>query len=495
MSMDDTVAPNFSVPNNVLALLFIASHSSTLNEALECLIETAKSSDGRLYLASKGVLLPVLELCRSASQLSGQDLLLSIKLLRNLCAGEITNQNLFIEQNGVEILSTIISSMALTSGLDNGILRMLLQVLGNVSLASEQHRLVVWRHFFPLGFLDIARVQSNETCDPLCMIIYTCSEGSSERSVDLLSDKGMDIITEIIRTVTVAGFREDWVKLLLSRICLEESYFWTFFSKLSPVAEAENSDDHVSQINHFGAQQAFLLRILSEILNEWIGDIVVPNEFSSCIFQILRNAVGVVDFNTRGKSSLPTGSGDIDVIGYTLSILRDISASGGPKVANQDEKGDAVDTLVSAGLIKFLITLLRDLEPPAIIRKAMIHNEAKDGTTSQPFKYCPYRGFRRDVVAIIGNFSYRKKLVQDEIRELDGILLLLQQCVTDEDNPFLREWGIWSMRNVLEGNTENQQLVANLELQGSVEVPEIAGLGLRVEVDPKTRRPKLVNAS
>ncbi|KAL0335595.1 UNVERIFIED_CONTAM: Ataxin-10 [Sesamum radiatum] len=462
--MDDTVAPNFSVPNNVLAPLFIASHSSTLNEALECLIETAKSSDGRLYLASKGVLLPVLELCRSASQLSGQDLLLSIKLLRNLCAGEITNQNLFIEQNGVEILSTIISSMALTSGLDNGILRMLLQVLGNVSLASEQHRLVVWRHFFPLGFLDIARVQSNETCDPLCMILYMFR-------------------------------REDWVKLLLSRICLEESYFWTFFSKLSPVAEAENSDDNVSQINHFGAQQAFLLRILSEILNEWIGDIVVPNEFSSCIFQILRNAVGVVDFNTRGKSSLPTGSGDIDVIGYTLSILRDISASGGPKVANQDEKGDAVDTLVSAGLIKFLITLLRDLEPPAIIRKAMIHNEAKDGTTSQPFKYCPYRGFRRDVVAIIGNCSYRKKLVQDEIRELDGILLLLQQCVTDEDNPFLREWGIWSMRNVLEGNTENQQLVANLELQGSVDVPEIAGLGLRVEVDPKTRRPKLVNAS
>ncbi|KAK4426663.1 Ataxin-10 [Sesamum alatum] len=491
--MDDTKSLNFSVPNNVLEPLIIASRSLTLNEALERLIETAKSSDGRLDLASKGVLLPVLELCQSASQLSGQVLLLSIKLLRNLCAGEIANQNLFIEKDGVQILSTIISSMGLTSGSDNGILRMLLQVLGNVSLAGEQHRLVVWRHFFPLRFLDIARVQSNETCDPLCMIIYTCSEGSSDRFADLLSDQGIDIIMEIIRTVTVAGFREDGVKLLLSRVCLEKSYFWTFFSKLSTAVE--NSDDNVSQINHFGAQQAFLLCILSEILNERIEDFVVPNEFYSCIFRILRNAVGIVDFSTRGKSSLPTGSADIDVLGYTLSILRDISASGGPKVANQDEKGDVVDTLVSAGLIKFLITLLRDLEPPTIIRKAMIHNEAKDETTPQLLKYCPYRGFRRDVVAIIGNCSYRKKHVQDEIRELNGILLLLQQCVTDEYNPFLREWGIWSMRNVLEGNTENQQLVANLELQGSVDVPEIAGLGLRVEVDPKTRRPKLVNAS
>lgn len=51
------------------------------------------------------------------------------------------------------------------------------------------------------------------------------------------------------------------------------------------------------------------------------------------------------------------------------------------------------------------------------------------------------------------------------------------------------------MRNLLEGSTENQHAVAELELQGSVEVPELTGLGLRVEVDPKTRRTKLVNIS
>lgn len=296
--------------------------------------------------------------------------------------------------------------------------------------------------------------------------------------------------------IFAAGFSEDWLKLLLSKICFEESYLSPIFSKLSPVVEAEISDDNVSRINHFGAKQAFLLSILSEISNERIGDIVVSNDFSLCIFGILRNAVGIVDFSTRGKSPLPTGSADIDVIGYSLSILRDISAIDSPKVMNQDEKGDAVDMLVSAGLIKFLITLLRNLEPPAIIRKAMVHSETTDGTTSQPSKYySPYRGFRRDVVAIIGNCSYHKKHVQDEIREQDGILLLLQQCVTDEDNPFLREWGIWSMRNIFEGNKENQRLVTDLELQKSVDIPDIAELGLRVEVDPETRRPKLVNVS
>ncbi|KAK6164039.1 hypothetical protein DH2020_000903 [Rehmannia glutinosa] len=489
--MDDSKSRNFSVPDSVLEPLFVASGTSILNKALEHLIETAKSADGRLNLAFNHILSPVLELCQYPFQLSGQDLLLSIELLRNLCAGEIKNQNLFIEQNGVGILSTLVSSVGLTSGSDNGILPMVLQVLGNVSLAGEQHRLVIWRQFFPHRFLDIARVRSKETCDPLCMVIYTCSEDSNERSVELFADPGQDIVVEIIQT---AGLREDWVKLLLSKICLEEPYFPSIFSKLSRVVGTENSDGNASQINHFGAEKAFLLRILSEILNERVGYIVVSSDFSLCIFGILRSAVGTFEFSTRGKLPLPTGSTDIDVIGYTLSILRDISACD-KKASNQDKKEDAVDILVAAGLIKFLIDLLRYLEPPTMIRKAMIQSDAKNETTSQHYKYCPYRGFRRDVVAVIGNCSYSKKHVQDEIREQDGILLLLQQCVTDEDNPFLREWGFWSMRNILERNIENQQLVADLELQKSVDTPEIAGLGLRVEVDPKTRCPKLVNAS
>lgn len=283
------------------------------------------------------------------------------------------------------------------------------------------------------------------------------------------------------------------MKLLLLRICLEQSKFWLAFSKLSLVFGSVTTDDTVSF--QYGREQAFLLSVLSEILNEQVGEIVVSNEFSLHIFGILKAAVEIVDFSTRGKFPVPTGSADVDVMGYSLSILRDVIACDGSKYLNPGEEGDAVDVLVSAGLVKFLITLLRDLEPPATIRKAMNYNEAKDGRTSNPSLYCPYRGFRRDVVAIIGNCSYRRKHVQDEIREVDGILLMLQQCVADEDNPFLREWGIWSIRNILEGNEENKCIVAELELQKSVETPEIAGLGLRVEVDPKTRRPKLVNAS
>ncbi|KAL3631524.1 hypothetical protein CASFOL_024508 [Castilleja foliolosa] len=495
MSMDNSESHNSLLPDDIIEPLFAVSGTSNLKNALEYLIETAKTCDGRLDLASKHILVPVLELCQYPFKLPAEYLLLSLKLLRNLCAGEIKNQNLFIEQKGVETLSILVSSLGQNFGSDNGLLPMVLQLLGNVSLAGEQHRSVVWLRFFPHKFLDIAKVRSKETCDPLCMVIYTCCAGSYEQSAELFAELGQHILVEIIQTITIAGFKQVWVKLLLSNICIEEPYFSSIFSKLPRAVETWSSDENASQVHHFGAEKSFFLSILSEILSEQVGDIVISNDFPLCIFEVFKNAVGIADLSTAGNSPLPTGSADIDTIGYTLSILRDTSACD-RKVSNQDEEQDTVDLLVRAGLIKFLIDLLHELEPPAIIRKAMINNDAKNKTISRHYKYrCPYRGFRRDIVSILGNCSYGKKHVQDEIRERNGILVLLQNCVIDDDNPFLREWGVWSMRNILEGNMENQQLVADLELQNSVDSPDIAQLGLRVEVDPRTRRPKLVNAS
>lgn len=123
---------------------------------------------------------------------------------------------------------------------------------------------------------------------------------------------------------------------------------------------------------------------------------------------------------------------------------------------------DVVDVLLSHGLVEFLLSLLRDLEPPAIIRKF----KDKQGATSCSSIPCPYKGFRRDIVALIRNCVYRRKHAQDQIRHNNGILLLLQQCVDDANNPLLREWGLYSVRNILEGNEENQKIVAKLERYG-----------------------------
>lgn len=477
--MDREVGLELSNEENLIQPLLIASKSPTIEKALEQLIDIAKTAEGRLDLASQNIVSKLLQLCSSIPYPAGCYILLpALKLLRNLCAGEIRNQNAFLEQNGAEVVSTIIRSVGFASDYNGEIVRMGLQLLANFVLAGGEHQRAVWCQFFPHGFLNIARVRSRESCDPLCMVIYTCCEGDDGLLADLCNEQGLAVVIEIIQTASIVDPIEKWFKLLISRICIEESYTASVFFKLGRDCGVESG--------HFVAEQAYILSILSEMLNERIEGIIVNPDFALCVLGILRSAGGVVDFSTRGITGLPTGNADIDVLGYSLTILRDICAcdhlTGG--------SDDVVGMLVSSGLIESLLAFLSNLEPPATIQKAMDRGE----TTSSPIARCPYKGFRRDIVAVIGNCAYRRKQVQDEIRKKNGIILLLQQCVTDEDNPFLREWGIWAARNLLEGNTENQKLVADLELQRSVvDVPELARLGLRVDIDPTTHRAKLVN--
>lgn len=205
--MDDAVSSESSVPQIILQPLLIASNSSTLDKALERLIEIARATDGRSDLASRNILRTVLQLCQSISYPSCCHLLLlSLKLLRNLCAGEISNQNSFIEQNGVGIVSAIFNSVKLGSTSEFEIVRIGLQVLGNVSLAGDEYQRAVWHHLFTLDFVELARVRSRGTCDPLCMIIYTCCEGNHGLITDLCSDKGLPIVAEIIRTASAGKF-------------------------------------------------------------------------------------------------------------------------------------------------------------------------------------------------------------------------------------------------------------------------------------------------
>lgn len=482
--MDAVMPSEVSIPENILQPFLAISNAKTLDEALENLVELARTSDGRADLATKNVLTATLHLLRVLSYPSnGGTILLALKLIRNLCAGELRNQNSFVEQNGVDIVSNIIGSKGIVDDLNYGIIRMGLQVLANVSLAGEEHQIVIWSRICFLEFTEIVKLRRKDICDPLCMIIYACIEENGELLKQLCSDHALLLLVEIVRTASAVGFGEDWLKLILSKTCIEEPYFTPLFSKLT-YAPPESVDGSLPQDYTFTQDQSFLMSILSQMINEQIEHINVSKVFALDVFNMLKTTLEILNYDSRAKSSLPTDSFDVNTLGYSLCILRDICAF--------DGNVDIIESLLSLGLVQLLLDLLRELEPPAIIKKSLEQGENQD-TTKGLGKLCPYKGFRSDIVAVIGNCAYKKKHVQDEIREKNGILLMLQQCVTDDENPFLREWGIWGVRNLMEGNVENQLVVSELQIQGSVNLPEFARMGLRVDVDPQTRRAKLVN--
>jgi ataxin-10 len=160
------------------------------------------------------------------------------------------------------------------------------------------------------------------------------------------------------------------LKLILSRICLEEPYFPRLFSKLSLVDDSKIGEDIGSGDDLVLSEQAFLLRVVSEILNERLNEInTFPNDFALFVFGIFKRSVGVTNSVSRCESGLPTGSSAIDVLGYSLTILRDICACNSDRGLKKEDSVDAVDVLLSSGLIEQLLCLLGELEPPAIIRK------------------------------------------------------------------------------------------------------------------------------
>ncbi|KAJ3690379.1 hypothetical protein LUZ61_019543 [Rhynchospora tenuis] len=465
-------------------------------ETLESLLEASKTQHGRSRLAASGAVATTLRNLSTSDSASSTLTLPYLRLLRNICAGEISSQDSFIDLSGPDTLASIL----LSSVASLEVLRAGIQVLGNVVLAGEVHRAAVWARFFSDGFLRLARVRERGVCDPLCMMIDTCcsGDGGRERLEELCgSDSGLRILQQIIKTALKAGYQEEWLEWLLFKACVEEHRFPTLFLTLSS-SDKSNTNFNISLTSllkpeFFNTQHAFLLDILSKCLTERPKEVTVSGKFALEILEILKTTYNIVDFTTQVNAAIPTGSPAIDLFGYSLLILRDICAWEDASSPETD-KDSLVNLLLDEGLLDFVLSCLEELEPPAIVRKSMVKEDNSSPVEIEK-RACPYKGYRRDLVSVIGNLLHRRKRVQDTVREKQAIPLLLQQCVVDEENPYLREWGLLAVRNLLEGNEDNQKEVAELELKEPITPPEISGLGLKVEVDEATRRAKLVNIS
>uniref|UniRef100_A0A0K8T3G0 Ataxin-10 n=1 Tax=Lygus hesperus TaxID=30085 RepID=A0A0K8T3G0_LYGHE len=78
----------------------------------------------------------------------------------------------------------------------------------------------------------------------------------------------------------------------------------------------------------------------------------------------------------------------------------------------------------------------------------------------------PFFGVKGNLIRLLGNLSYKHKRNQDQIREAGCIPIFLDSCKLDGENPFIKEWSILTIRNVCDGNPENQTFIKNMNYQG-----------------------------
>eukprot|EP01126_Amoeba_proteus_P009027 TRINITY_DN13434_c0_g1_i2.p1 TRINITY_DN13434_c0_g1~~TRINITY_DN13434_c0_g1_i2.p1 ORF type:complete len:155 (+),score=38.12 TRINITY_DN13434_c0_g1_i2:875-1339(+) len=142
--------------------------------------------------------------------------------------------------------------------------------------------------------------------------------------------------------------------------------------------------------------------------------------------------------------------------------------------------------MVREGLLEMAFILLQNYpsQPKGLLptrtNPTLDHHHHQHHTNNHP------SALKSQLTRIIANLSFHSSLSQNLVRELGGLPVLLNNCIIDDSNPFLREWSILALRNLTEGNPENQNFIASLQVQ---EIPrdvasEFQKLGLEVVLGP-----------
>ncbi|XP_033324164.2 ataxin-10 isoform X1 [Megalopta genalis] len=100
----------------------------------------------------------------------------------------------------------------------------------------------------------------------------------------------------------------------------------------------------------------------------------------------------------------------------------------------------------------------------------------------------PAFGFKAGLIRIIGNMVHRNEKLQDLLREMDVIPLLLDCCNIDARNPLIMQWTIFAVRNLCEANPGNQEIVRNCSRIGVVENNVLQEMGMTLHEDETGRQ-------
>ncbi|QRV88598.1 extracellular matrix protein 14 [Ceratobasidium sp. AG-Ba] len=73
---------------------------------------------------------------------------------------------------------------------------------------------------------------------------------------------------------------------------------------------------------------------------------------------------------------------------------------------------------------------------------------------------------KRDLVRLLAILVHDDGSIQKRIRERGGVEVVLSMCAVDDRNPYIREHALFALRNLLHNNTENQDIVKELEPTG-----------------------------
>ncbi|KAH8552912.1 spinocerebellar ataxia type 10 protein domain-containing protein [Umbelopsis sp. PMI_123] len=431
----------------------------------------------------------------------------NLRLVRNIVANDPNNQ----ATAGASGISNHVENLLAWCLLENmpenrPLTRMGVQALCNMITGNPKQQNILWTVWMnDVGYSALfARMLSKSddiTLMSTLVLIFNCIKNDNGRSRMLVeSQTGKVILNCLLKNAELVLDDQNTQNFELIFAIFEQIVETGLFSK---VFKYFDSKEGVA----LSSNQTILLKLYDSAIHRQQSHISLNESDESLLITTLRDTCAQAVEVLRKLPNVSTsalGSGDTDVEKNMTESGASSDDQGNVRMMVEDTanaytgvilmlqtigtmtvdcrcSGELKNVLISSGCLKTCLDLLAQAERKIPrITKSMgdIVSDTDTSKGSVGFMY-----IKRDIVRLTSALAYHDRRMQDEVRELGGIGLVLSQCNIDDANPYVKEHAILAMRNLLENNLENQAVVEQLSPQGTVPHPVLEEIGLKTELN------------
>uniref|UniRef100_A0A8C1J297 Ataxin-10 n=1 Tax=Cyprinus carpio TaxID=7962 RepID=A0A8C1J297_CYPCA len=357
---------------------------------------------------------------------------------RNACVQCSQNQCCLRDLGSIKVSFEILDRLLkISSGGSNDIrdaLRCGIQFLGNIAVGNQLCKDDIWELGFPHIFWDLLELADEKAVSYTCMVIHTClDEHKTEQLVKDTQQLKLSLkIMDLCRTLPDV----DWTVFIVTQ--------------------------------HFLKSSELVRKMYTEMTNEerlTLLELILAQlgvtEDENCLMPLSTAQFLASCFTDHCRAVLTLSSESSDdqeamVVIRLLDILCEMTSGCKEFMALQDH----------SDLLRATVELLKEVHLLGKTSKN-VFTAAHDFSLTRPggADTHPALSFKAHLIRLIGNLCHGHIVNQDKVRELDGIALILDNCSIDSNNPFISQWAVFSIRNIVEHNLENQKLIQGLRRQ------------------------------
>ncbi|KAJ8006848.1 hypothetical protein DPEC_G00111480 [Dallia pectoralis] len=412
---------------------------------------------------------------------------------RNGCVQCARNQSLLRSLGSIDLSIRILDMLLRlkSENIENVLeaLRCGIQFIGNLAVDNQFCKDDIWRLVFPDLLLALLCLEDARTVGYSSMVLHTCLNGLKVEQLAQPGNIHMALkVMDLCRTPEL-----DWPVLIATQ----------HFLKSSVMVENMYAD-----MSH--QERVTLLELISAQLGEEnFEDSGISPTVAGFLASCFHECCGAV-------LTLASGSDDEEALTVIslLDVLCEMTSDHKQFMFLQNHP-DLLNSTV--GLLQQVHALGKTSKN--VFTAAQNFSLAQGGDCSSS----PAVSFKAHLIRLIGNLCHGNAANQNKVRDLDCLPLIMDNCSIDSNNPctmsgclftrsqaihlsltvpftfkgrtctslltaeqtllcsVISQWAIFAIRNILEHNLENQEVVAALKRQGVADDSALRAMGFRLE--------------